>query len=229
MQILRPSCPTYCFDKNDCSGGTCENINERTCSAGVQFCPASGACWDSIAPSCAAPNARYDGTQRTPLNLVATVAHTLAAPPSYDYFALDLTTNDINVQPGDILAYKKTGGGILKSFASNTSESDLKTTDFSITTNAVNLGSSKRHLLRAVVSAGSIVKLPFLFTTFGTKTVDITLKNTALAVSVPLSETINVIEGIDMCALDVVEYAETGSVLQIQVLQHTGKDKPLNA
>lgn len=189
----------------------------------------SGACWDSIAPSCAVPNARYDGTQRTPLNLVATIAHTLAASPLYDYFALDLTTNDINVQQGDILAYKSIGvGGILKSFASNTSESDLKTTDFSTTTNAVNLGSSKRHLLRAVVSAGSIVKLPFLFTTFGTKTVDITLNSVALAVSVPLSETINVIEGIDRCALDVVEYAETGSVLQLQVLQHTGKDKPLH-
>lgn len=202
--------------------GTCENLNVRSCPAGRPFCAASGACWDYLVPTCAVPTARYDGTQRTGLTQVAAIAHTLVATPSYDYLALDLTANDIKVQPGDILAYKSTVGR-LKSFASNVTESDLRTADFSLSSNAVSFGAPKRHLLRAVVSAGSVVRMPFTFTTFGTKTVQVDLNNTALAASVTLSDAINVIEGIDQCALDIVEYAETGSTVQIQVLPHTGK------
>ncbi|XP_061175461.1 uncharacterized protein LOC133184410 [Saccostrea echinata] len=218
--ILRPSCADYCFDSNQCTG-TCENLYERTCSPGLQFCPASGACWDYISPTCASPTTRYSGAQRTDLTQVAAIPHTLLASPAYDYLSIDLTAYNIKVKPGDIVAYKSLGG-VLKSFSSSSQDSDLKSANFLSLANAVSLSSPKRHLLRAVVSAGIDVKLPFTFSTFGSKTVGVLVKNNDLAASLTLSEVMNIIEGIDMCALDLVKYAENGSPVQFQVLPHTG-------
>lgn len=179
-----------------------------------------------MVPTCSSPTPRYDGTQRTDLIQVAAIPHTiLAAPTSSDYLALDLTANDIKVQPGDIIAYKSTGGGILKSFACSSQDSDLKSSNFNSAASAVVLSSPKRHLLKAVVSQGSEVKLPFTFTAFGSTTIGITLNNAHLAASVSFSEVINVIEGIDTCVPDIVQYAETGSTVQFQVLSHTGKNQ----
>lgn len=110
------------------------------------------------------------------------------------------------------MVYKSIGSGILKFFVLNIFEFDLKIIDFSIIINVVNLGFFKRYLLRVVVLVGSIVKLLFLFMIFGIKIVDIILKNIVLVILVFLLEIINVIEGIDMCVFDVVEYVEMGSV-----------------
>jgi hypothetical protein len=156
---------------------------------------------------------------------VAAIPHTLTASPSNDYLALDLTANDVKVQPGDIIAYRSTGGGILKSFASSAQDSDVKTINFNSAASAVALSSPKRHLLRAVVSQGSEVKVPFTFTTVGTKTVGISLNNSNLAVSVSSSKTITVIEGVDACVPNIVQYAEVGSAIQCQVLPHTGEKR----
>ncbi|CAC5393551.1 unnamed protein product [Mytilus coruscus] len=218
--IMSPACnsPDYCFDKNDCSSG-CSGIHERSCIS-KEFCPSSMSCWSSGSSTCDTTPTRYDGTQRTNLNIVRTLTHNIAST-GYNYIPIDATADYIQVENGYILGYKATVGR-LNAVSANTSETDIKSTDVTIASNASPLSSLKRHLLRAITSGGSDAYIPVKFTTSGVKDISITVSNKRITGSESNTTQINVMEGVDMAITNIPQYIEKGLATTFQLLPHTG-------
>ncbi|VDI39976.1 Hypothetical predicted protein, partial [Mytilus galloprovincialis] len=219
--IMSPACntPSYCFDKNDCSSG-CSGIHERSCIS-KEFCPSSMSCWTSGSSTCDTTPVRYDGTQRTNLNIVRTVTHNILST-GYNYIPIDATADYIQVENGYILGYKPTGGR-LNAVSANAIETDIKSTDVTNAGNAGPLSSPlKRHLLRAITSGGSDAYIPVKFTTSGIKDISITVSNKRISGSESNTTQINVMEGVDMAITNIPQYIEKGLATTFQLLPHTG-------
>lgn len=219
---MSPACntPSYCFDKNDCSSG-CSGIHERSCIS-KEFCPSSMSCWTSGSSTCDTTPVRYDGTQRTNLNIVRTVTHNILST-GYNYIPIDATADYIQVENGYILGYKPTGGR-LNAVSANAIETDIKSTDVTNAGNAGPLSSPlKRHLLRAITSGGSDAYIPVKFTTSGIKDISITVSNKRISGSESNTTQINVMEGVDMAITNIPQYIEKGLATTFQLLPHTGK------
>ncbi|KAK3089119.1 hypothetical protein FSP39_001015, partial [Pinctada imbricata] len=212
--VFSPTCGDYCFDTNNCNP-TCEGLKQRTCSGGDQYCTASGKCFNG--GTCPALPVRYDGSQRTALTQEAIITHSISA--GYGYFELDLTQYDIAVSPGYIIGYQ-TAGGKLSAITTANDISDLSTNDIAATGAATLL--NKRHMLRAVSSAGSAAIIPYTFSTTGVKTVSVTITNTVTSDSQTVTDTISVIEGIDKAVIDIPTYIEKGVDVSFQLEPHTG-------
>lgn len=138
----------------------------------------------------------------------------------YQYYALDLTLHDLQVTHGYILGYVPVAGRIA-STTSSAAMSDLKTTNIANSGSAVTV--SKRHMLRAITSTGSKIKIPYKFTVPGSAVIDFNITNTRLPYYNFASKTVEVVEGINMAIPNLPIYAKTGASITFQLLPHTGK------
>lgn len=181
-------------------------------------------CWSSGA--CVNNPTRYDGTQRTNLNLVRSISHNIAAI-GYNHISIDATTDYIEVDSGYVLGYKPIAGK-LSTITVPAADSDVKTTD--VTSNGLQqaLPAMKRHLLRAVSSGGSGAYIPVKFTSSGIKDITVTVSNKRIVRKETNTTQITVIEGIDKAIINIPKYIEKGLSTPFQLLPHTGIIKKIH-
>ncbi|PVD37765.1 hypothetical protein C0Q70_00366 [Pomacea canaliculata] len=223
VQIISPSCGgSYCLRTNKC-GASC--VGSSVSCTTTAFCPRRRLCDDGV---CTSAN-RFNVTgPLIPSYVVKQIVNVVATSVGYQYIG---ESTLVSVAPGDILGVDVTNSAPAKLYwfdvsadLTNFKVSGTYSTGSTITSGSSSTGPGDNIALRAVVSEGSKVYLPRVFSTEDTYILTVTATNKRLAgiPSAVNSTTIYVLQGVNFTIIDAPDFAKTNTPVILTIEPHTG-------